>query len=171
MIKRLLPLLSVFALSLLLTGCPSGMKYPIDQPSIKINHKYMGRYEGEFPESYFSENRTIQVSKDSEFTYKLVMESADKEKKSKQDKEEPTEPEEYIAHFSEISGRLFINVRTSMDLYYLYSVTEKGHAFVLTELSDVLSVKSSNSTELKNLIARHLNNELMYGEQITVRKK
>ena len=143
--KTFLQFLLFSGICLLLTACPYGSDVPIDEPTVKIDEKLIGKWE---PKS--SSDNFYVVSKKDDVTYKL-------EKKSKKSADVTV----YTGFLSVVDGVRFMNVSEddgSTKKYYLYKVeiSASGAKTTLIPLTDNISEKFSSSAELKAYIKKYM---------------
>lgn len=111
--KTILKFCTFVSLTLLLTACPYNSEVPIDEPTVKIDDKLIGKWEAKNSGDYF-----YYVTKKDDFTYKF-------EKKGKKN----TESTVYTGFLSVIDGVKFMNVyedNSSAKSYYLYKIEQSA---------------------------------------------
>ena len=161
----------------LLTGCPYSSEFPIDDPNIKVENSWLGKYTGNYPSDYiFASTSTLVVTKNSGFEYLVTAEDEtkgpeDKEKNKGKENDDADVKTEYITHVSMLNGRSFINVKDQNYSYYIFKVDCDGKSLNLKELIPVLKQKAFNSADLRQVITKNMNNELLYASEITLTKK
>lgn len=168
---------------LVIAGCPYESDYPIDDPSIKVDINYLGKWED-------TEKKTVGMSggdgtdvpvyvvtRKSDYIYGVSYKYS-----SYSEEDGYTESvDNYEAHISIVGGIQFLNVKkTSINdvseenrtgKYMLYKLEISGSTMVLTELSSCINKKFSNSAQVKSFITQNLTNELLYTESITFFKQ
>ncbi len=168
--KKTLRLLALLVAVIALPGCPYLSDYPIDTPSVKVNPSWYGRYADENGQTNFSYvASTITISNKSEFEYKVdnVYYTTDSMGV------ETENVDSYSAYVSMVKGKSFINVQKQDEYtFYIYKVdVSKEKNIVLTELTDGWKGKVNDSKELKAFLGKHIKNELLYGETVTLKRK
>lgn len=142
-----LKLFALFAaLSALFMACPYGSETPIDQPSIKVDDKLLGKWE-----SKSTSDETYNVTKENENTIKV-------EKRTK-----PSEtPTLYKGYLSDVDGTRYLNMweiaeGSTAITYYLYKLTVSisGTKVTLSPVTENITEKFSTSKELKDYILKY----------------
>jgi len=125
-------------------GCPYGSEVPIDEPSIKVEEKLLGKWE---PKS--SSDDLITITKEDQFTYRI-------EKTSKNS----TDVTVYKGYLSNIDGTRFMNIyeeNSSQKSFYLYKldISGSGAKATLAPITDNIDEKFETSAALKAFIKKH----------------
>src|ERR1700741_4082037 len=108
--KFALQFIAFAGLTLLLTACPYATELPIDNPTVKIDDKLLGKWEAK------NSDYNYTVTKKDDFNYKF-------EKKGKTSTDVTT----YTGFLSVIDGVRFMNIyedASSTKTYYLYKVEQ-----------------------------------------------
>lgn len=155
--KRILYLLPVFALMIMLTGCPYSAEVPIDQPSVKINDMLLGKWESKSSSDY-----TYTVTKLDAYSYKFV-------KKSASSGDETV----YMGHQSDINGTKYINIyedgSTSKNYYfYKLELSSSGAKATLTPVTENITEKFTTSAELKTFFSKYQNLSFFFDKDADV---
>ncbi len=132
-------------LSILFMGCPYSADVPIDQPTVKIDDKLLGKWE-----SKSSSESTVNVTKLDANTYKIEQKTSS-----------TATPEVYSGYLSDVNGTKFLNVWSdgnSEKKYYLYKVELNNSATKVTLLpvTDNIEEKFTTSQELKDFIKKYM---------------
>lgn len=140
-------------LTLLLTACPYTSDVPIDEPTVKIDDKLLGKWEAKNSNDYF-----YTVSKKDDFTYKF-------EKKGKT----TTDVTTYTGFLSVIDGVRFMNVydeSNSTKSYYLYKIEMSGSGAKTTfiPVTENIDEKFATSAELKAFIKKYMALSFFYSK-------
>lgn len=152
--KKLLLQIGLLAgLMLVLQGCPYGTEVAIDEPSVKIDEKLLGKWEAKNSGDYM-----YTVTKKDDFNYKF-------EKKGK------TSPEAtlYTAFISMIDGARFLNISedgSSTKTYYLYKLemSTSGAKATLLPVTENITEKFTAGPELKAFIKKNMGLSFFYSK-------
>lgn len=130
--------------SILLCGCPYASPYPIDEPSIPVDEKLIGKWTPEKDAAF-----TLTVAKGiDDFHYKIEKRDV-----------VTGDLEMFQAFISEIDGKRYVQayeVRSRGRNYYFYRialVTERN--MKLLAVTENIDERFTNSAELKAFFARH----------------
>ena len=142
--KFVLQFIAFAGLTLLLTACPYTTELPIDNPTVKIDDKLLGKWEAK------NSDYNYTVSKKDDFNYKF-------EKKGKTSTDVTT----YTGFLSVIDGVRFMNIyedAASTKTYYLYKVeqTTSGAKVTLSPVTENIDEKFATSAELKAYIKKYM---------------
>jgi len=141
-LKWILPLL---ALTVMLGGCPYGSTIPLDTTGKKINPALLGNWE---PKS--SSSSKYVITKDNDFTYKIV--------KTSQDVKEPSV---YKGYLTDLDGDVFLNLweenGSSDKTYYLYKVeiNSGSNKVTLHSVTENITEKFSTGEEMKAFFKKY----------------
>jgi len=143
--KLALQFMAFAGLTFLLTACPYSTEIPIDEPSVKIDDKLLGKWEAKNSGDY-----TYTVTKKDDFNYKF-------EKKGKTS----TDASTYTGFLSVIDGVRFMNVyedASSTKTYYLYKIEQSGSGAKVTliPVTENIDEKFASSAELKAYIKKYM---------------
>jgi hypothetical protein len=139
--------------AMLLTACPYGSDVPIDQPTVKIDDKLLGKWEAKSSNDYF-----YNVTKKDDFNYKF-------EKKGKTS----TDVTSYTGFLTIIDGVKFMNVSddaSSTKLYYLYKIEMSGSGAKATMIpvTENIDEKFTASADLKAYIKKYMALSFFYSK-------
>ena len=154
-LKWILPL---FALAIMLGGCPYQSENALDKPSIKVNPILLGAWE---PKSSSDDKYT--VTKDDEFTYKI-------EKKGKEAKDVT----HYKAFLSKVDDSNFLNLwednGTTPITYYFYKVelNSANSKVTLSPVTENITEKFATGDEMKAFFKKYKNISFFYGKDAEV---
>lgn len=156
--KALLSIILVLMVCIISGGCPYETDVPIDNPSVKINSKLLGKWKDSQ-----TEDASYKVSKKDDFTY-----SIEKSQKDSDDKEK------YLAYASVINGTTFLNIwedkgfeeKHSYSLYKMEVKSEKQ--ITLTEVTENIDEKFISSDELKKFITANMKNSYFFSKDETI---
>ncbi len=143
--KKLKWILPLLILTVMLGGCPYGSTIPLDTTGKKINKELLGTWE---PKS--SSDEQYKITKDDEFTYKIV-------KSSKNTKE----PSIYKAYLTELDGELFLNLweeNGSTDkTYYLYKLelNSSSTKATLSSVTENITEKFTTPEEMRAFFKKY----------------
>jgi hypothetical protein len=140
-------------LMIVLQGCPYGTEVAIDEPSVKIDEKLLGKWEAKNSGDY-----TYNVTKKDDFNYKF-------EKKGKTS----TDATMYTGFISVIDGAKFMNIyedAASTKTYYLYKLEMSGSGAkaTLVPVTENITEKFANSAELKAFIKKYMGLSFFYSK-------
>jgi hypothetical protein len=164
-----LPIIVVLVSMLfLLTGCPYSATVPIDEPTIAINNKLLGKWikKSKFGNDKLEEANYLVFEKATANTYKISkFDWNSEEKKHKLDKT-------YEGHFSKVGKYDFFNMKNDGN-YYFYKVELKDDIFTMFEVTDNIDEKFQNSADLKAFFKKHADLSFFYNkdEENYVREK
>ncbi len=132
-------------LTMLLTACPYSTELPIDEPSVKIDDKLLGKWEAKNSSDYM-----YTVAKKDDFNYKF-------EKKGKTS----TDASTYTGFLSVIDGVRFMNISedaSTTKTYYLYKVEMSGSGAktTLVPVTENITEKFATSAELKAYVKKYM---------------
>jgi hypothetical protein len=155
--KKILYLLPVFALVIMLSGCPYSSEVAIDQPSVKINELLLGKWESKSSSDY-----TYTVTKTDAMNYKIV-------KKSASSNDETV----YMGFLSDVNGTKYFNVYedgSTTKTYYFYKleVTTSGAKATLTPVTENITEKFTTSSELKAFFGKYQNLSFFFDKDADV---
>jgi len=148
-IKWILPLL---VLTVMLGGCPYGSEIPLDTTGKKINPALLGDWE---PKS--SSSAKYKITKDNDFTYKIVKSSADSK-----------EPTVYKAYLTDLDGETFLNLwevnESSNKTYYFYKLelNSSNSKATLSSVTENIKEKFSTGEEMKAFFKKYKNLSFFY---------
>ena len=142
--KFALRFIAFAGLTMLLTACPYSTELPIDEPSVKIDEKILGKWEAK------SSDYTYTVTKKDDFNYKF-------EKKGKTS----TDVSAYTGFLSVIDGVKFLNVYedgATTKMFYLYKIVQStsGAKITLSPVTENIEEKFATSAELKAFIKKNM---------------
>src|SRR5579872_6543604 len=142
--KLILQFITLSGLAVLLQGCPYTTELHIDEPTVKIDEKILGKWEAK------NSDYNYTVTKKDEFNYKF-------EKKGKTS----TDVNNYTGFLSVIDGTKFLNVYddgASAKTYYLYKVEQStsGAKITLLPVTENIDEKFTSSAELKAFIKKYM---------------
>jgi len=151
--KLLLQISLLGGLMILLQGCPYGTEVAIDEPTVKVDEKLLGKWEAKNSGDYM-----YTVTKKDDFNYKF-------EKKSKT----ATEATVYTAYTSVIDGVKFLNISedaSSTKTWYLYKLemSTSGAKTTIWPITENITEKFANSAELKAYIKKYMALSFFYGK-------
>jgi hypothetical protein len=152
-------LLLVFsAMSVFFMGCPYSSEMPIEDPSVKIDIKLLGKWQDKKSEDY-----DYTITKSTESIYKIS------KKKVKGDNA-AADTSSYMAYISEINGSKFLNLwdaNSSPRSYYFYKMelSGSGARVTLSPVTDNIEEKFTNPGELKKFIQTHMNLSFFYDKE------
>jgi hypothetical protein len=141
-LKWILPLL---ILTVMLGGCPYGSDIPMDKTGKKIDAALLGTWE---PKS--SSTDKYKITKDNDFTYKIV--------KTSKDAKEPTI---YKGYLVDLDGDTFLNIweeNGSADkTYYFYKLELNSSASkaTLSSVTENITEKFSTGEEMKAFFKKY----------------
>jgi len=146
--KWILPLL---ILTVMLCGCPYSSQVPLEATGKKINKELLGTWE---PKS--SSDDQYKISKDDEFTYKIV-------KTSKNSKD----PQIFKAYITEIDGDAFLNLweeNGSDKAYYFYKLelNSSSSKATLSSVTENITEKFTTGEEMKAFFKKYKNLSFFY---------
>jgi hypothetical protein len=152
---RFSSLMGVFALCLVLMGCPYESPIPLSEAATKPSDNLFGTWEESGNPSV-----TITVSKADGNHMKVVKSTAN----------EGSEPtiENYNAYITEISGKIFLNVSEVSDYetepkYYFYKIEKNGEfKLQLFEVTPNIRETFTSSDEMKKFFSANMNNSYFY---------
>jgi virulence-associated protein VagC len=144
----------VLLAAFLFTGCPYSAEVAIDQPSVKIDEKLLGKWEGKSSSDYI-----YTVTKLDDKTYQF-------DKKSASSGDVTT----YNGFLSEVNGTRFINiyeVGSDVKTYYFYKVeiTTSGAKTTLTPVTENIDEKFTSSTDLKDFFKKNMANSYFFDKE------
>ena len=152
--KLLLQIGLLGGLMILLQACPYNSEVAIDEPTVKIDEKLLGKWEAKNSGDYM-----YTVTKKDDFNYKF-------EKKSKT----ATETSVYTAYTSVIDGVKFLNVAedaSSTKTWYLYKMemSTSGAKTTLWPVTENITEKFATSAELKAYIKKYMALTFFYSKE------
>lgn len=166
--KKSLGVVCLFIAMITLTGCPYTSDYPIDTPSVKISPSWYGKYYDDIGATNMDyAPSTLTINPKSEYEYKVDDYYITKDSMNMDEEHRNT----YSAYLSVVKGKNFVNVYQSGDSYYIYKVDVKGVDIILTEIIESWKKRVSNSKELKDFLGKHLKNDLLFGDVVTLKRK
>jgi hypothetical protein len=142
--------LALFGMVILLAGCPYSSSVPIDEGTVKVPGKLVGKWikssdkESENP-TYFE---IVQDDKTNATALKYEYSSNDS----------IYESTKYHLTFSDVSGEIFMNViEDGGSSYYLYkfNMDETSGEVSTYEVTDYIKESFNSSNELKNFILKN----------------
>ena len=150
--KLALQFLAFSGLAMLLTACPYSSELPIDEPTVKIDEKILGKWEAK------SADYEYKVSKKDDYNYKF-------EKKPKPTGETST----YTGFLTVIDGVRFINITEDVattKAYYLYKIDQSasGAKLTLSPVTENITEKFASSAELKAYIKKYMTLSFFYSK-------
>ncbi len=151
--KLLLQITLLAGLMLVLQGCPYGTEIAIDEPTVKIDEKLLGKWEAKNSGDYM-----YTVTKKDDFNYKF-------EKKGKTS----TDATLYTGFLSVIDGVKFINISedaSSTKTFYLYKLEMSGSGAKATLLpvTENITEKFATAPELKAFIKKNMGLSFFYSK-------
>jgi hypothetical protein len=176
--KNLLPLLFLFCVSILFSGCPYTSDVPVDVPNIKFESKYSGIWhEAQSP------NVKYEIKKFNEFEY-LITQIPDTGSKNVKDDNldvsvEVTKSSDstiYTGHISKINEFYFLNLKSKgqsffqSNQYSIYKIDFISNSeFRLTEITSNIKEQFDNSNDLRNYIEKYMDAGIsfFYGAETT----
>lgn len=171
---RILLFISILAGGIILTGCPYESDYPIDNPSIKIDIGWLGKWESaDGTKNPDGTNPIYYVTKKTDNSYALKTTYSNYDEMGNFTEE----TNEYEGHVSIVNGIKFFNlIQINSDpsiksSYMLFKLEISGSTVVLSEISSCINKKFSSSAELKTFLTNNLNNELLYSGSQTFFKQ
>ena len=150
--KKLKWILPLLILTVMLGGCPYGSQIPLYTTGKKINATLLGDWE---PKS--SADEKYKVTKDDDFTYKIV-------KTSKNSKE----PSVYKAYLTDLDGETFLNLweenGSSEKTYYFYKLelNSSGSKATLSPVTENITEKFQTGEEMKAFFKKYKNLSFFY---------
>lgn len=149
--KNLLSLTTLAFFIILFSGCPYSAEVAIDQPSIKIDEKLLGKWESKSSSDY-----TYTVTKLDDKIYVF-------EKKSASSGDVTT----YNGFLSDIGGTRFMNIYepgSETLTYYFYKVEVSGSGVktTLTPVTENIDEKFTTSNELKDFFKKNMVNSYFF---------
>ncbi len=152
--KLLLQITLLAGLMLVLQACPYNAEVAIDEPTVKIDDKILGKWEAKNSGDYM-----YTVTKKDEFNYKF-------EKKGKTS----TDVTAYTGYVSVIDGVKFMNIyedASSTKTFYLYKLemTASGAKITLSPVTENITEKFANSAELKAYIKKYMGLSFFYSKE------
>jgi hypothetical protein len=144
--KKLLTQISLFGgLCVLLTACPYTSDVAIDDATVKIDDKLLGKWEAKSSSDYM-----YSVAKKNDFTYLI-----------KKRNKAGTDSSAYSAFLSVIDGVKFMNIAdesSSAKSYYLYKMEMSGSGSKVTMIpvTENIDEKFTASAELKAFIKKNM---------------
>jgi len=141
-LKWILPLL---ILTVMLGGCPYGSTIPLDTTGKKINKELLGTWE---PKS--SSDDQYKITKEDEFTYKIV-------KTSKNSKE----PSVYKGYLTDLDGEIFLNLweenGSSEKTYYFYKLelNSSSTKATLSSVTENITEKFTTAEEMRAFFKKY----------------
>ena len=141
------------SLTILLTACPYGTEIAIDEPSVKVEDKLLGKWEAKN-----SNDNMYTVTKKDAFTYTF-------EKKNKTSKDVST----YTGFVSVIDGVRFMNLYedgASTKTFYLYKLEQSasGAKVTLIPVTENITEKFTASADLKAFIKKNMALSFFYSK-------
>ncbi len=152
--KNLLSLSVLAFIIILFSGCPYSSEVTIDQPSVKLDEKLLGKWEGKSSTDY-----TYTVTKLDDKTYNIDKKSAS-----------TGDVTNYNAFLSEINGTRFMNVYEpggENNTYYFYKVevTSSGSKTTLIPVTENIDEKFTTSSELKDFFKKNMANSYFFAKE------
>jgi hypothetical protein len=152
--KNLLSLSVLAFIIILFSGCPYSSEVTIDQPSVKLDEKLLGKWEGKSSTDY-----TYTVTKLDDKTYNIDKKSAS-----------TGDVTNYNAFLSEINGTRFMNVyepNGESNTYYFYKVevTSSGSKTTLIPVTENIDEKFTTSSELKDFFKKNMANSYFFAKE------
>ncbi len=159
--KKLLFVISMISLSILFGGCPYSSKVPMDNPTEKINSKFIGTWDEQ------KDGDVYKISKKDDFNYEIEVTNK-KNNSSKLD--------HYIAYSTVINGVTFMNIsETSSDKKYMICKIEtSGDDFIkVFMLTENIEEQFTAPEKLKSFVSANMKNSYLYDKDkmILIRNK
>ena len=153
MIKKLQLIVPLFALAILLGGCPYASQVPIDKPSVKVSETLLGKWE---PKDENGDK--VTVTKKDAYTYNF-------EKKSSSSGNTTN----YEGFISKIGEDQFLNITElgglSQDYYFFKLVFNKENTKVtLMPITENIDETFKTSAELKAFIEKYKALSFFFGK-------
>ena len=151
--KFLLQLGVLAGLMIVLQGCPYGSDVAIDEPTVKIDEKLLGKWEAKNSGDYM-----YTVSKKDDYNYKF-------EKKGKTSSETSV----YTAFLSVIDNVKFLNIyedNANPKVYYLYKLEMSGSRakVSLLPVTENITEKFTSPAELKAFVKKYMGLSFFYSK-------
>lgn len=151
--KLLLQIALLGGLMLVLQGCPYNSDVAIDEPSVKIDEKLLGKWEAKNSSDY-----EYTITKKDDFSYKF-------EKKGKT----ATDATLYTGFISVIDGARFMNISedaSTTKTFYLYKLEMSGSGakVSLLPVTENITEKFTASAELKAFIKKNMGVSFFYSK-------
>ncbi|MBS1772109.1 MAG: hypothetical protein JST82_04570 [Bacteroidetes bacterium] len=152
--KKIMQYGVVLCTCILLWGCPYESTVPIDQPSVKIDTRLLGKWKSKSDKN----NNAFVFTKLDEYRYKLT--PIDKK----------TEPSTYTVWISNVNGFNFLNMQEDQTGKFTFIVPDNitTKSFTYKVISDANKTPFTNSEELKNWITYNMMNLSFFEEGDTL---
>jgi hypothetical protein len=155
--QKLVTGLALLALVVLFAGCPYSSAVPIDEGTVKVNDKLVGRWisvadTGTMNPTYFV------ITKDDKFHATAI-------KKEFSSSDSTYSETKFLLTFSDVNGETFMNaMEDEGSAYSLYKFTydEKSGKVNTSEVTDYIKESFNSSAELKAFIAKNKSNSYFY---------
>lgn len=153
--KKIINLSLVLSLMIVFYGCPYESLVPINDPTLAIDKKLLGKWEPG------KEGEIYTIKKQDEFNYTIDSEKGDKK-------------ESYTAFLSDVNGTLFLNLSESKNANdpkkYLFYMIEwiNESSFKLYPISENVREKFKTKEELKKFIAENMKNSYLFEKEGTL---
>jgi len=147
--NKWLNIISAAAIATVLMGCPYTSTVPLSNPTVKVSDSFVGTWEKQN-----GDGATLEISKASETTMKLTEKSS-----------ATAEPVYYMAHFTDIAGTLFVNVKEDSEYssYNLYKIEKQGDfKIVVSEVTPYIKETFDNSDAMKKFFEANMKNSYFF---------
>ena len=157
---KVLSALMCAALLIVMTSCPYSSTVPLDDPSVKVSGKILGKW---VEQSEFDENPDYYVflkKNDNRYTLEEYAYEEDEEEGTKGYVKRDT----YSGHITKLGDKDFFNLfKADENTYYFYWLEfPTDTEFIMHEVTDNIMEEFTSSTELKAFFVKHKDLSFFY---------
>lgn len=155
--NRVIALILLSVSSVLFMGCPYTSEVPIDNPSVRIDSRILGKWE-----TISSSDYSYTVSRKDDFRYKV-------DKKSASSGDVTT----YIGFLSNVDNVSYMNIYeegSTTPAYYFYKIEvgTSGAKVTMTPVTENISEKFTSSADLKRFFRENQKNSYFFDKDADV---
>ena len=156
--KRIFKTLSIAFLACILTGCPYTSSVPIDEPNVKVDKKFIGKWVK--TDDLTADNPSYyEIDRHDKFLYKITDNSYNS-------MDSTYSREMYISHVTDIEGTTFMNMqKDGTGDYYLHKVVLNDKVMTFIEVTENIDEQFDTSAELKAFIAKYMHLSFFYNKE------
>ncbi len=161
---RAVSVLLCSALLVILTACPYSSTVPLENPSVKVSDKMLGKW---VEESEFNDNPDYFVFlKNDDNRYTLEEYSYEEEGEEGEEVKGYKKNNEYVGHFTKLGDKDFFNLfKSDEDKYYFYWLEfPSDKQFIMHEVTDNITEEFTSSAELKAFFNKHKDLSFFYNK-------